>query len=75
MLKKTKAWFSTIKKRVSYMNNVTINGQVIDGDLVAGKTINITSEGDKIIINGRTVLTTQEKNITVVVNGDVRGRR
>ena len=43
------------------MNNVTINGQVIDGDLVAGKTINITSEGDKIIINGRTVLTTTEK--------------
>lgn len=63
MLKKTKAWFSTIKKRVSYMNNVTINGQVIDGDLVAGKTINITSEGDKIIINGRTVLTTQEKTL------------
>lgn len=55
------------------MNSITINGQVIEGDLVAGRSLNITSDGDKVIINGQTVLTTKEKNITVVINGDVRG--
>lgn len=54
-------------------NVITINGnKIVNGDIIGGD-MNITSNGDKIFINGELVHTTQEKNITVVIHGDTKG--
>ena len=55
------------------MNNVVINGCIVSGDLVAGRNIHVSSDGDKVILNGKTVYTSSEKQITIVVEGNVSG--
>lgn len=55
------------------MNQVIINGQVISGDLVVGKSLTVSSNGDKILINGKEVFQTSDKIINIVIEGDVEG--
>lgn len=55
-------------------NVITINGQtIVNGSINFNGDLNITSNGDNVFINGELVHTTQEKNITVVINGDTKG--
>lgn len=53
-------------------NVITINGKILNGSIVAGD-VHISSDGDNILLNGQIIHTTQEKNITVVINGDTKG--
>jgi len=55
------------------MNRIVINGQVISGDLIGGKGLTVTSNGDKILINGEEVLHTSDKWINIHIEGDVDG--
>lgn len=55
------------------MNQIVINGQVISGDLVGGKGLTVTSNGDKILVNGKEVFQTSDKIISILVEGDVDG--
>lgn len=71
-------WLNEKKKsdggKVANSNVITINGQtIINSDIYFNGNMNITSRGDNIYINGELVHTTQEKNITVVVNGNAKG--
>lgn len=55
-------------------NVITINGQtIVNGSINFNGDLNITSNGDNVFINGELVHTTQEKNITIVINGDTKG--
>ena len=68
-------WLNVKRRQMedNVVNSITINGNtIINGDVVGGD-MNITSRGDNIYINGELVHTTQEKNITVVINGDTKG--
>lgn len=67
-------WLDAKRRQIEdkMVNSITINGNnVINGNIVGD--LNITSCGDNILINGQVVHTTQEKNITVVINGDTKG--
>lgn len=55
------------------MNQVIINGQVISGDLIVGKSLTVSANGDKILINGEQVFQTSDKIITIHIEGDVDG--
>ena len=51
-------------------NTITINGDtVVNGDIIGGD-LSISANGDKILINGKEVYTTSDKNIIVVIHGN-----
>ena len=62
-----------VKSNTVSMNkgNLIINGSIIGGDYI-GRDLTITSDGDKIIVNGSTVMTTSDKIITITLNGDAK---
>nr|UVX65248.1 MAG: hypothetical protein [Bacteriophage sp.] len=57
-------------KEQPMVNTITINGNtVVNGNIVGGD-LSISANGDKILINGKEVYATSDKNITVVIHGN-----
>ena len=60
--------FSNIVGRTVRISNNVINGNIVGGDLI------ISSDGNKLIINGQSYDTGSNLPFTVIIEGDVKGR-
>lgn len=57
-------------KGQSMVNTITINGNTVVNGSIVGGDLSISANGDKILINGKEVYATSDKNITVIIHGN-----
>ena len=57
-------------KGQSMVNTITINGNTVVNGSIVGGDLSMSANGDKILINGKEVYATSDKNITVIIHGN-----